>query len=320
MPLIVYEGQDYVLHDKETVLDGLLRHGVNAAFSCRSGACQACMMRASKGSPPTAAQHGLKDTLKAQGYFLACQCIPAEDLEIGAVHVEVPAKVTGKNRLNESVMRLSLSPLSLFDFHAGQYLQLVRHDGIIRSYSIASLPGEDIELHIERVPNGMMSSWVFDELMANDEVQIRGPVGDCFYVPGNPHQPLLLVGTATGLAPLYGILRDALQHQHSGKIHIIHGSTSAERLYYRNELTALSQQMANVQYQPCVLHGESGDGITVGDIQELVLGLTASFKDWRVYLCGNPELVFALRKKIFMKGASMKDIFSDAFLHTKPAK
>lgn len=319
MTQLTYEGQTYALHENETVLDGILRHDVNVAYSCRSGACQACMMRAVQGTPPAASQHGLKDTLKSQGYFLACQCIPSEDLEVGSASIEVPALVKQKTLLNNTVMRLLLEPQDSFDFHAGQYLQLVRPDGLIRSYSIASLPGEELELHVERVPNGAMSGWIFDDLNEGNQIQIRGPVGDCFYVPGKPDQPMLLVGTATGLAPLYGIIHDALSNQHTGNIHIIHGSTVKERLYYVDELKALSDKHSNIHYQACVLNGEPEDGVTVGNIEEIVLSQTTTFKNWSAYLCGNPDLVHALRKKIFLKGASNKDIFSDAFLQTKPA-
>jgi NAD(P)H-flavin reductase/ferredoxin len=318
MPQLMYDGQSYALNEKETVLDGLLRHDVNAAYSCRSGACQACMMRAVQGTPSAASQHGLKETLKTQGYFLACQCIPTEDLEVGSAHIEVPAIVKNKALLNNTVMRVRLEPQEFFEFRAGQYLQLVRPDGVIRSYSIASLPGDPIELHIERVPNGTMSGWVFDELNEGVQLQIRGPVGDCFYVSGKPDHPMLLVGTATGLAPLYGIVHDALANHHKGDIHIIHGSTVRERLYYMDELKALSEHHSNIHYQACILNGEADETVTVGNIEEMVLSKSESFQNWRAYLCGNPDLVFALRKKIFLKGASNKDIFSDAFLHTKP--
>lgn len=39
-----------------------------------------------------------------------------------------------------------------------------------------------------------------------------------------------------------------------------------------------------------------------------------SLKDHRVFLCGNPDVVGLLRKKAFLAGASLKDIYADAFL------
>ena len=55
-----------------------------------------------------------------------------------------------------------------------------------------------------------MSGWLGTEARPGEAVRLQGPVGECFYVPGQPEQPLLLAGTGTGLAPLYGIVRDAL--------------------------------------------------------------------------------------------------------------
>jgi hypothetical protein len=35
-----------------------------------------------------------------------------------------------------------------------------------------------------------------------------------------------------------------------------------------------------------------------------------------VFLCGHPEMVNQMKKMTFLKGASMKDIYADAFLIT----
>ncbi|TNV62843.1 ferredoxin reductase, partial [Corallococcus exiguus] len=39
---------------------------------------------------------------------------------------------------------------------------------------------------------------------------------------------------------------------------------------------------------------------------------------WRAFLCGNPEAVLSLRKKLFLAGFSLKDIHADAFLPSVP--
>ena len=39
---------------------------------------------------------------------------------------------------------------------------------------------------------------------------------------------------------------------------------------------------------------------------------------WRAYLCGDPDLVLSLRKKLFLAGLSLKDIHADAFLPSTP--
>ena len=49
----------------------------------------------------------------------------------------------------------------------------------------------------------------------------------------------------------------------------------------------------------------------------LVLARHPKLAGVRVVLCGNPELVTKLRKAAFLAGASMKDIYADAFLMAK---
>jgi len=36
-------------------------------------------------------------------------------------------------------------------------------------------------------------------------------------------------------------------------------------------------------------------------------------KGWRVYLCGHPDMVNQTKRQAFMLGASMADIYADAF-------
>ena len=202
MPTIVFEEQSYACEEGESVLDCLMRHGVLLPSSCQSGVCQTCMMHAVDGDIPEEAQKGLKDTLKVQGYFLACVCKPHEDMEIRQASIEGrrhEGAVSALDRLNASVVRLRLRPRNPLPYRAGQFINLI-HQNVIRSYSVASLPREgELELHIKHVPDGRMSSWVHQELKVDDDVAFYGPAGDCFYVPGKRDQPLLLVGTGTSI-------------------------------------------------------------------------------------------------------------------------
>ena len=320
MPSIRFQNNSYSLNENESVLDCLLRHDVAVSYSCKSGACQACLMQSTSPGLPPSSQNGLKTTMMAQGFFLACQCVPSSDLDVGEADIEIDAVIKTKAPLNRASIQVEIAPCQPFAYRAGQYIQLKRGDGLVRSYSIASLPGGPLQIHVERIDGGAMSNWIHDELQPGDRVKIGGPVGDCFYVPGAPEQPLLLAGTGTGLAPLVGIARDALENGHQADIHLYHGSLTRERLYLVDELFALAQQHPQFHYTPCVKEDNAEKGIQTGDIEEIVLSADPAFKEWRAYLCGNPALVNSLRKKLFLKGASNKNIFSDAFLLSHAAK
>ena len=319
MPSILFDGRSIQLQEKESVLDALLRDGHALPYSCKAGSCGTCMMRAVEGELPAKSQFGLKDSWKEQRYFMPCSCHPETDLSVAtlAADTQVPARLIALDPLSANVTRVRLACDAAFEFRPGQYLSLFRPDGLARSYSIASLPEDGlIELHVRILPNGRMSGWLRDGAQAGDSVRLLGPSGDCFYVSGREDQPLLLIGTGTGLAPLYGILRDALQRGHRGPIRLFHGAVTVEGLYLVGELRNLASLHPQFVYTPAVLDaaGTGAGDILAGSIDQVVLQQIPDLTGWRAFICGDPELVQKLRKKVFLAGAASKDIHADAFL------
>lgn len=307
------------VEDGETALDTLLRGGVAVPNSCRAGACQSCRLRASTGTPPAAAQVGLKATQRERGYFLACLCRPEEDLTIAlGEDLPIDATVVDVTPLSADVVRLRLD--AKLEYRAGQFVTLLRADGLARSYSIASVPGDDapLELHIRVLPQGRMSQWIAHALAPGMRVQLRGPEGDCFYIAGQPAQPLLLVGTGTGLAPLLGVVRDALRHGHTGPITLLHGAVTEAGHYLVDVLQDMSGQSPNFAYHRCALRGEPAPGLELGAIEAIAAARFPKLAGHRVYLCGDPERVQVLRKQSFLRGARMNEIFVDAFVTAPP--
>ena len=319
MPSITLEGQHYDLNDGENLLAGLERHGVAVPSSCRAGVCQSCLMKAVDGPVPESAQRGLLPTLRAQGYLLACSCVPAGDLALerpGDTQRTFAVAVVKVERLGERIVALHLTRPEGFDYRPGQFINLRRGPEVIRSYSLASHPALDatLTLHIAHLPGGALSEWACTQACPGDTLELSGPLGHCFYVPGAPTQPLFLLGTGTGLAPLYGILRDALAHGHTGAIHLFHGALRDEQLYLHEALRALAAEHGQFQYHPAALEGGQRPGVHGGDLAQHALATCPDLTGHRVYLCGHPDLVKAMQKKTFLAGASMNDILADAFL------
>jgi NAD(P)H-flavin reductase/ferredoxin len=247
-------------HEEESVLDALLRAGAAVSYACKAGSCGSCLVKAAPSEPvPAKAQAGLKDAFKAGGYFLACSCYPEGDFAAvpAGADARSPARVERVERLTPSVLRVRLAcDDPSFAYRAGQYLTLFRDDGLARSYSIASLPGEPIELHVRLVPGGRLSGWLAAPEAIGAMVQIQGPSGECCYIAGREDQPMLLVGTGTGLAPLYGILRDAIRAGHRGPVHLYHGALNDAGFYLQDELRTIAGAHAGVHYVPTTLERE----------------------------------------------------------------
>ena len=318
MPEIIYKGRSYAGQPEETVLDTLRRHDVNVPFSCCAGSCHSCMLHCLKGDVTEQSQKYLKPALRTLNYFLPCQCVPEQDLEVDlpdSEDVYAPARLVEKQQLSPTVWRLRLDTSVPIFYHAGQFLNLKNEAGWIRSYSLASLPTEDepLEMHIKRMPDGQMSHWLVDEFAVGMHIEIEGPHGHCFYINDDPDRSILMVGTGTGLAPLMGIVRDAMHQGHTGEIHLYHGVRDQDELYLHDTLTELAQKHGNVHYHGCVSGDATGADVKAGRASEIALEEHPDLKGWQVFLCGSPEMVKKTRMKAYLAGATMNDISADAF-------
>ncbi len=315
---ISVNNQDVFCGADETVLDALLRENIDIPHACRQGACQSCMVRSLQGSPPAAAQEGLKDVLRHQQYFLACMCHPQQDMVISIsppADLFTEAKVIEKRLLNAETLLLKLECDKSMGYYAGQFVNLKRADGLSRSYSIANnrLHANKLSFHIRRLAGGRFSEWAHQELNVGDSIAVSDPQGLCYYLPDNQQQNLLLIGTGSGLAPLAGIVSEALHHGHSGDIHLFHGSRDMDGLYWIEEMQQLAQQYANFHYTPCVSRGDAPQGVAKGRANDLAMTMLPRLKNWRLYLCGHPDMVHQAKRQAFLNGAGLQDIHADAF-------
>ncbi len=330
MSSVRFQGRSFELRDGKSVLDALLDAGEDIPHSCRRGTCGSCRLRAVEGDVPAEAQRSLKEPERRQGWFLACCC--RIEGAAGVLEVELapesrpqPARVHEREEIGDDIVRLRLILENEFGYTPGQFVNLVRHDGLARPYSLASIPDDGVlELHVKVVPDGRMSGWVDRSLDVGDPVSLEGPFGSCFYVPGRPDQPLILAGVGTGLAPLLGIARDALRRGHTGPIDLFHGARDASRLYATDLLRELEARHESFRYHPCALRkaepvsGAEATGaeslVSVRPVGDVVLEKTSRrLAEARIFLCGAPDFVQDLRKRLFIAGASLSGIHADPF-------
>ncbi len=123
---------------------------------------------------------------------------------------------------------------------AGQHyvLRLTAPDGYTasRSYSVASAPDDtnDIELTVERLEGGEVSTFLHDEVAVGDELEVRGPIGGWFVWEAD--SPAVLVGGGSGVVPLMAMLRFARRLGRADLVHLVVSVRTADDLYYANEI------------------------------------------------------------------------------------
>ena len=324
MTAFTFEDQEYQALTGETVLDCLLREGVSVTNSCRNGICHSCMLK-SKSKLNAKSQKGLSTAKKEAGYFLSCQQEVDSPLEVFRPDTSTlltEGKIISQERISDSVVIIKIETLKEFPFKAGQFLNLIRDDGLCRSYSIASQTGsQQLEFHIRKVPHGEMSSWLYDRDLLGQKIKLSEPLGECSLTDNMRDRDLLLIGVGTGLAPLYGVVRDSLAMASMGKIHLLHGGLTIEGLYLVEDLKNLEKQNATFHYYPVFLRGQEVEGFQKGNIVELVRAFEFNKANTIVMVCGDPQLVKSLKQEVFLAGVPSKHIFSDPFIsHTANAK
>ena len=60
--------------------------------------------------------------------------------------------------------------------------------------------------------------------------------------------------------------------------------------------------------------------MVTGNLQDRVFDQLPSLKGYQVYLCGHPDFVKAMQRKVFLAGVNMADIHADAFLPSQATK
>lgn len=269
------------------------------------------------GEPPLEAQKGLKPTLAGKKYFLACQCKPEKSIAISLPEQDdsaTPSTIEELSKPTHNVLRVRLSIDNPDAFKAGQYINIVTPENLIRSYSIANVPKQYIELHVKLIPNGLMSQWLSQKAEVGSALHLRGPMGDCFY--HNPEResfPIVLAGTGTGLAPLIGIAKDALENEHDGEITLIHGGVTDADLYLHDALKKLEETTLNFKYVPCILNGSHSIRQAAID-QVLVENLDSIMNEVQLFICGPEETTKKMKTKAFLAGVPSASIYSDAFI------
>lgn len=309
-------GHTYDCRAGETVLDALLRQGVDIPYECRKQTCLTCLMRSLNGAPPPQSQIHLKNTLTVQNYFLACACRPVRDMELAllgeALRMEVSARVTALNRLNAGILEIVLECDRPLDYRAGQTVILLNQDNIGKQFAIASPSSSRfsgrLEVHVARVTGGCFSEWLHDHLRVGDDLRVFGPAGQMFYVPGNPRQALVLAAGPDGLGGIVGVLQDVFECGHSGPVYFFHGAQNISQLYLVDELREIDTYYPNFRYVACISEEPAPPGCVAGEVHDIIRRMLPSLTGWRVFLAGSRDFVGRLRRQTYLDGASIRDI------------
>jgi ferredoxin-NADP reductase len=186
-----------------------------------------------------------------------------------------------------------------------------------RSFSIASSPdGQRVELTVQLVPDGEVSSYMVGEMRAGDEVELRGPVGGWFVWRPEEQVPVLLVGGGSGVVPLMAMVRERARTGGGAPFSLLYSVRSPDVVFYSDELSQRSRDGAGLSVS--LLYTESapaGTARPVGRIgpEDLARSGWPAGSGARAYVCGPTGFVEAVAGLLADRGPDAPDIRTERF-------
>lgn len=230
-----------------------------------------------------------------------------------------PGTILSAQTVGERVSILRVVRPPGFQFEPGQSVKLaVPGQKGSNPYTIASAPHEaHLEFCIEGREGGTLSPRLF-RLPAGERVELDARAKGKFLL-NRSAEVHLMIATGTGIAPFRSMLLAALQTGLRQRFVILHGSSFADELPYREELQALAEAYApDVIYVPTVSRPEdarnrgwTGRTGRVDELAEAEAGeLASNARSLQVYACGHPDMIESVCRRLERRGV---DVASEAF-------
>ncbi|WP_292593585.1 2Fe-2S iron-sulfur cluster-binding protein [Mesorhizobium sp.] len=319
-------GDQIVVEDRETILEAVLREGLDYPFDCRSGVCGECKCALVSGSIEMSPylDVALEEDERLQGFILGCRSTLRSDCEIALLdrdedptpaYRKAAALVLSVDRVTHdiAIVKLETTDGKPFEFAPGQYAD-VRFAGYpSRSYSFANIPGSSLlEFHVRSTPGGAVSPHIYSTLKPGDQATVSGPRGMAYLRKRHPG-PFVFCAGGSGLAPIASMVRSLASSNSTVNGRVFIGVRTEADVYLENEVSSLSEKLG-WQAPEIVLSQENAEPVRRrGFLADAVKQEFASAAGMKAYLCGPPIMIETCRAALFSLGLQRQDCHADAF-------
>ena len=298
----------YAAAEGDNLLRAGLRAGIGLPYECNAGGCGSCKFELIGGEIEElwTEAPGLSAKDRARGRRLACQCRARSDCEIRirpnpSFLTPTPPRVLEAEYLGHRSVTAHMRELRFrgpgpATFLPGQYALLdVPGAGQMRAYSMSNLPNAvgDWDFIVRKVPNGRVSTMLFESLRPGQRIGIDGPLGLAHWRADDSRDIVCIAG-GSGLAPIVSIANAAAMQASGGRpIWLFYGGRGPADLPVFDEwlLDAAKVRVSVAVSAPELADAAAWSGER-GFVHELVARtLTGDVAAHRYYLAGPPPMI-----------------------------
>ena len=233
------------------------------------------------------------------------------------------ATVTKVRVASDRVKLFTLEVPTGGNFKAGQHydVRLTAPDGYQaqRSYSLASSPGDTnlIEIAIELIDDGEVSSYFHDSVEPGEMIEVRGPIGGHFTWEPSHTKSSIFVAGGSGIAPIISMLRHRFTVKNNAPALLLFSVRTEEDILYREELERMSDNDPSLHVVTTITRGTSKDWI--GNTRRIDQGMIDSalvntgVKPESAYVCGGSGFVESIADILLDTGLDFNQIHIERF-------
>jgi glycine betaine catabolism B len=208
----------------------------------------------------------------------------------------------------------------MFFFKPGQFVTLeleINGEQIFRSYTISSSPSVpySFSITVKRVPGGVVSNWLHDNMDVGVELAVHGPVGQ-FNCIDFPNEKMLLLSGGVGVTPVMSMARWFFDTNADVDMVFVHSARTPRDIIYQRELENMAARISNFKLNLVCEKQESGQswGGYRGFFNHAMLEMMApDFMEREIFCCGPTPYMRAVKHMLENLGFDMDHYHEESF-------
>lgn len=216
----------------------------------------------------------------------------------------------------------------LFSYQPGQFITFllnINGQEVQRSYSMSSSPSRPhtLELTIKRVPNGLVSNWLCDNVKLGDKLTVKGPSGKftCFHYPSNR---IMFLAAGSGITPVMSMARWIVDTAADVDVKFIASFKNPAEIIFRKELELLSARHGSFRVALTVTSSwqstEFWTGFTGRISPQMIEIVAPDFRDRHIFMCGPDVFMEGMKEMLRTLDFPMTNLHSESFTAGRVAK
>ncbi|ROS05410.1 NADH oxidoreductase Hcr [Sinobacterium caligoides] len=204
-----------------------------------------------------------------------------------------------------------------FQFKPGQFATLtINIDGKAyhRAYSISSVPEQQqLQLTIKRVPGGLVSNWLIDNLLPGQQINTTSIAGEFNSVDCAHGNKLLFISAGCGITPVMSMARTLLQASSDHDICFLHCARDMNNIIFAKEMKQLATQ--HPTFKPRLLLEDAANSTEAEGLISLPMleQLCPDFRQRSLFLCGPTGFMEACKSIVESAAYDMSQFYQESF-------